>query len=481
MRTWPRVLAPLALLLSVVVVGAGGAQTAGANIVPVPSGGSEVHAVIQVATSPSYAGDPIHIDSSQLQASCGGLIVFETLQGGSTQSPERSANSITVVLDDDGDATVVVDGAPCAPGTSVIEADLTVAPFLTALTTLVVLPPTVTPEGVSADPSAEVETGDTAASGDSDIYTVFTVETSPVYAEQPVEITSPQLEARCITGWRIEPGSGGTQIDQASGTSVAQGILDDDGNATFVFKGSSCATGPSAVIADVEAGTHPTYVTTFTVEPPVATVASLRMSATKARAHKHPKHPKRHHRAGGGGSGSGSGTGAPAGSSMTVSASPNPLILTGVPDQGKSAPVKETLNITKSDNAGGNSAAGTTGTLSSCVEEITYTITVTNSGPDELSGVVVNDDFTDNGDFTGDSYTDHDNGGATGSTSGTGNIADIVDLPAGSSIVYTVTAQISSETPTLVNTATATPSPENAYTSSSNFSAEDFDNVDDCS
>ena len=49
-------------------------------------------------------------------------------------------------------------------------------------------------------------------------------------------------------------------------------ILDDDGNATFVFKGTSCAAGPSQVIADVLAGTHQTYVTTFTVDPPAPTI-----------------------------------------------------------------------------------------------------------------------------------------------------------------------------------------------------------------
>ncbi|HVC71339.1 MAG TPA: hypothetical protein VNC61_13875 [Acidimicrobiales bacterium] len=48
--------------------------------------------------------------------------------------------------------------------------------------------------------------------------------------------------------------------------------LDDDGNAVLVFFGSSCAAGPSAVIADVMAGTHPTCTTTFTVLPPAPTI-----------------------------------------------------------------------------------------------------------------------------------------------------------------------------------------------------------------
>jgi hypothetical protein len=250
----------------------------------VETGQSEVHAIIQVQTSPSFAGDAVNIDSSQLSASCNGGIEFENLQSGSTvDAPHTSRNQIDAILDDDGNATVVVDGVDCAPGTSVIEADLEVAPFITALTTLVVLPPAVTPEGVTGYPalsgvSQEIETGDTSASGDSNIYAVFYVETSPVYAEQTVEINSAQLDSRCIEGWRWEPGNalgvglGAGYSDPVFSplTTIPSTILDDDGNAVFVFKGISCASGPSEVIADVMAGTHPTYTTTFTVNPPTA-------------------------------------------------------------------------------------------------------------------------------------------------------------------------------------------------------------------
>ena len=279
--------------------------------------GSAIHSVIQVETNPSYADDTVNIDSSQLQASCGGTIVFETLQGGTTTAPRTSFNSIQVVLDDDGNATVVVEGAPCAAGTDVIDASLTTAPYLTALTTLDVAPPEVTPAGVSASPNPEVETGNSPASGNSDVYTVFTVETDPVYAEQPVEISSPELDSRCIQGWRWESATGAT-IDQTSGTNIATGMLDDDGNATFVFKGAGCAAGDSAVIADVLAGTRSTYTTTFTIDAPMPT-ASVRMNAAKATSH-HRKHK------GKGGSSSGSGGSNPP---MTVTASPNPLVETG--------------------------------------------------------------------------------------------------------------------------------------------------------
>jgi hypothetical protein len=46
----------------------------------------------------------------------------------------------------------------------------------------------------------EVETGDTSFPGDgSYVYGVFYVETDPVYAEQTVEISSPELQDRCGT------------------------------------------------------------------------------------------------------------------------------------------------------------------------------------------------------------------------------------------------------------------------------------------
>ena len=251
--------------------GGAGGGTGGApvlitvNVQPNPlveTGQSEVHAVVQVETNPRFAGDNVNIDSSQLDASCHDGITFENLQnGGTTDSPYTSDHHISAVLDDDGNATVIVDGTDCAPGTDVIEADLEVAPFYTALTTLTASPPAVTPQGLTGFPqisniAQEVETGDTSSSGDSNVYAVFYVEDNPVYAEQTVEISSSQLEGRCILGWRWEPGNKDGQgvgvgysgpIDNTgvnTGTKPST-ILDDDGNAVFVFKGTSCAAGPS--------------------------------------------------------------------------------------------------------------------------------------------------------------------------------------------------------------------------------------------
>ncbi|MGH9018516.1 MAG: hypothetical protein ACRDY1_12270, partial [Acidimicrobiales bacterium] len=182
---------------------------------------------------------------------------------------------IRAVLDDDGNATVFVVGYGCAPGSSLVEADLMTAPYYTALTTLVANPPVVTATGVTGYPqtsgtvtTGEVETGDTSASGNSDVIAVFYVETSPVDAEAQAEISSDQLQSRCGQGssWFLVTPVG---VAAPPGDQVT---LDDDGNAVFAFFGASRAAGSSEVIADIEAGTHLTYSTTFTVVAPEPTI-----------------------------------------------------------------------------------------------------------------------------------------------------------------------------------------------------------------
>ena len=205
--------------------------------------------------------------------------VFYTSIAGGFSPP--SFDEITAVLDDDGNATVDVAGLDCAPGTDVIEADLEQAPYLTALTTLTATPPAVSTPGVTGYPNPEVETGDTTTgingpSGNSDVYAIFYVEDNPVYAEQDVEIGSAQLEARCGEGWEWISGNFGTDVGGPGGMAntgpEATTTLDDDGNAVFAFKGISCAAGDSEVIADVEAGTHDTFYTTYTITAPEPTI-----------------------------------------------------------------------------------------------------------------------------------------------------------------------------------------------------------------
>jgi uncharacterized repeat protein (TIGR01451 family) len=104
------------------------------------------------------------------------------------------------------------------------------------------------------------------------------------------------------------------------------------------------------------------------------------------------------------------------------------------------------LSITKTDGAT-TEIPGTS---------VTYTITVSNAGPSDANGVSVADTFP--GILTGVTFTSVAAGGATGNTAaGAGNISDTVNMPAGSSITYTVNATIaSSATGNLTNTATVT-------------------------
>jgi len=242
----------------------------------VETGQSEIHTVIQVETNPSFAGDVVEINSTQLVSSCF-TVSYETIRNG--LPPTVSPDGIDTVLDDDGNATVILDGEECAPGSSVLAADLEFAPYYTALTEIVAQPPAVTPAGLTGYPNNEVETGNSlvgpnGASGNSDVYAVFYVEDNPVYAEQMVEIDSAQLDGRCGLGWFWQGGNGGTPVSGIglNTQGAATTTLDDDGNAVFVFKGVSCAAGDSQVIADVLAGTHDTFTFDYNILAPQVTI-----------------------------------------------------------------------------------------------------------------------------------------------------------------------------------------------------------------
>jgi len=256
--------------------GAGGAPGAfTVTVSPTASneiGQSAVAAVIQVETSPSFAQDTVTINASPLAASCGGDFSLDTVQGGTPNSLITAASTINVVLDDDGNVTVLASGGGCTPGRSQIEAALDVEPSYTASTWLKVKPPKVTRSGMSEEPqtsgsAGEVETGDTVSSGSSDVYALFYVETNAAYSGQPVQIDFSQLADSCSGGWAAAAVSG-----KVSGTDVntdpeIASNLDQKGNAAFFFVGAKCAATTSQVHAEVEAEADPTYSTSFTVYP----------------------------------------------------------------------------------------------------------------------------------------------------------------------------------------------------------------------
>jgi hypothetical protein len=232
----------------------------------IETGVSEIHAIVQVEAQPAFANDNVFIYSQQLVNSCeAGSVEFRVNEGHSTSV--ELGSSATVALDNDGNATVEVDATECAPGTSLFEADLVAAPYYTATTTLTAAPPNVTTAGLTAFPNPEVEVGDGTSTG-SNVYAVFYFEDNPVYAETPVEISSAQLQNRCLGGETWFAGNDGSG-NGTGGTTT----LDNDGNAVFIFEGISCAPGDSTVVGDLVGGTHDTFSTIFTITAPTPTVA----------------------------------------------------------------------------------------------------------------------------------------------------------------------------------------------------------------
>jgi hypothetical protein len=248
--------------------GSGGATGSGTGSSPVDITVSVVASVIQVEANPAFAGDAVNIDSSQLEQACGGNLDFLSVRQFPNFVP--SPNNITTILDNDGNATVFwfnPTGNLCAPGEDVVEADLEVAPFITATTVYTSYPDVVTPEGAFAIPDPEVETGDTASSGDSNVYADFIVETNPVYAEGEVEISDPQLADSCIRGsfWLTTAGP-------RPGNEPVIAPVDDDGNVGVLFFGVSCAATTTDIVAEVLSSGGPTYVGSYTVLPPQPTI-----------------------------------------------------------------------------------------------------------------------------------------------------------------------------------------------------------------
>ncbi|WP_426426006.1 Ig-like domain repeat protein [Bradyrhizobium genosp. A] len=124
------------------------------------------------------------------------------------------------------------------------------------------------------------------------------------------------------------------------------------------------------------------------------------------------------------------------------------------------------LAITKTDGVTSVTAGGST----------TYTITASNAGPSSATGATVADILP--AALTGATWTCVGAGGGTCTASGTGNINDTVNLPAGGSVTYTVSASISpTASGTLSNTATVTAPGGVTDPTPGNNSATDTDTV----
>jgi uncharacterized repeat protein (TIGR01451 family) len=87
---------------------------------------------------------------------------------------------------------------------------------------------------------------------------------------------------------------------------------------------------------------------------------------------------------------------------------------------------------------------------------VTYTLTVANDGPDDVTGVTVTDTFPAAVSGVTWSCASGGGGGVCGAASGSGDLAETVDLPAGGSVVFTIHADVDpAATGTLNDTASA--------------------------
>jgi len=88
-------------------------------------------------------------------------------------------------------------------------------------------------------------------------------------------------------------------------------------------------------------------------------------------------------------------------------------------------------------------------------QPLTYTLTVTNAGPDASNGTTIDDAFPSA--LSGVTWTCAASGGATCPPSGNGDIGTGVDLPSGGSVVFTAVGTVAANaTGTITNHATAT-------------------------
>lgn len=86
---------------------------------------------------------------------------------------------------------------------------------------------------------------------------------------------------------------------------------------------------------------------------------------------------------------------------------------------------------------------------------LTYTLTVTNAGPDPSNGTTIDDAFPSA--ISGVTWTCQASGGATCPASGSGDIGESVDLPSGGTVVFTATGTVAAgATGAIENHATAT-------------------------
>lgn len=128
---------------------------------------------------------------------------------------------------------------------------------------------------VKASPANFVETGLGATA--SSVAFVVNVGCRPVFAEQTVQINTPQLNNAChgTLSWYSATATGGTAPGTGAGESFTV-TLDNNGNAeAVVWGGPSCAAGTDLITADLNTAPFTTVRTNVTIKPPHNTTPGL--------------------------------------------------------------------------------------------------------------------------------------------------------------------------------------------------------------
>ena len=132
----------------------------------------------------------MEINAHQLNNACHNTLTWAQPPGVPTLVP---SDSFTVQLDDNGNANAVVWGGPsCAATTDLITADLTVPPYTTARTHVVIKPPADTTPGLKAYPKSLVEDSVTSS-----VAAIFYTEFPSYDSQQQVTFSDDQLYNQC--------------------------------------------------------------------------------------------------------------------------------------------------------------------------------------------------------------------------------------------------------------------------------------------
>jgi uncharacterized repeat protein (TIGR01451 family) len=131
----------------------------------------------------------------------------------------------------------------------------------------------------------------------------------------------------------------------------------------------------------------------------------------------------------------------------------------GYPGGALTAPLSTNLSIQKTAGPGPVLVSG----------PVSYTIVVSNSGPDTAVGAIVSDDFP--AALTNVTWTCAPSAGATCTAAGAGDLQDVVTIPAGGTVTYSVTATAPAAPANISNTATVTPPANSADPAQANNSS----------